>query len=245
MSAPRRPLLTDTVRDELRGAIESGKFQPSSKLPNESVLANTYGVSRATVREAVRGLVEEAYLRRVHGSGTYVLPRPPLQNSLDMNFSYTGLIAASGHRPGERLVSLTTETAEGRVAERLGLGPEAEVIRLERVRTADGRPAIYSVDYLPRSIVGPDLGTGRLERSIYQLLADLGHAVHHGEAAVEPAVADDHVAEVMGCRPGTLLQRLDQVDFDEAGERVMYSQEWHLPQTIELRVYRRGPGKAR
>ena len=90
--------------------------------------------------------------------------------------------------------------------------------RLERVRTADGRPAIYSVDYLPRSIVGPDLGKGRLGRSIYQLLADLGYAVHHGEAAVQPAVADDHVAKVMGCRVGTLLQRLDQVDFDE-GER--------------------------
>ena len=60
MNVTRRPLLADTVRDQLRQAIESGEYPPSSKLPNELLLGDRFKVSRATVREAVRGLVEEA-----------------------------------------------------------------------------------------------------------------------------------------------------------------------------------------
>ncbi|HET6379765.1 MAG TPA: GntR family transcriptional regulator [candidate division Zixibacteria bacterium] len=245
MRTARRPLLTDTVRDQLRQAIESGEYPPNSKLPNESQLGDRFGVSRATIREAVRGLVEEAYLRRVHGSGTYVLPRPPLQNSLDLNFSYTELIAASGRRPGERLLWLSRVPAGGEVGERLEIGPGEEVVRLERVRTADGRPAIYSVDYLPAAILGAGVRNERLRHSIYRLLAEVGHAVHHGEATLTPAAADARLAEILGCVPGTLLQFIDQVDFDASGNRVLYSREWHLPQAVELRVYRRGPGDVR
>jgi DNA-binding GntR family transcriptional regulator len=245
VSTTRRPLLTDLTRDGLLRAIESGEFPPGSKLPNESQLSERYEVSRATVREAVRALVEQAYLQRLHGSGTYVLPRPRLRNSLDLNFSYTQLIAASGRTPAERRLSLDREPATEEVAERLHLAPEAEVVHLERVRTADGSPVMFSRDFLPWSIVGPAVRDGQLRGSIYDLLADLGHPVHHGEAVLRPAMADEALGGILECVPGEPLQCLDQVDFGTDGTRLMYSQEWHLPSAIELRVFRRGPGATR
>lgn len=242
MSAARRPLLANVVRDELRRAIEQGELPPGSKLPNELLLADRFAVSRATVREAVRGLVEEAYLRRVHGSGTYVLSRPPLQNSLDVNFSYTQLIEASGRRAGERCLSLERRPAGPEVAARLGLLPGDEVVRLERVRTADGLPVIYSIDALPGSAIDLEVGDERLQHSLYGLLAELGSPVHHGEAVLTPVAADATTAAVFGCPPGTLLQHIQQVDFGADGSILMFSREWHLPPAIELRVFRRGPG---
>lgn len=241
-TAVRRPLLTDVVRDALRGAIDSGEFAPGSKLPNEMLLADRFAVSRVTIREAVRGLVEEAYLRRVHGSGTYVLSRPPLQNSLDVNFSYTQLIESSGRKAGERCLSLERLPADPGVAARLIIEPGTEVVRLERVRTADERPVIYSIDTLPAAVIGPDVGDERLQHSIYTLLAEVGHPVHHGEASLRPVAADEAIASILGCPPGTLLQAIDQVDFGAGGEILMHSREWHLPPAIELRVFRRGPG---
>jgi DNA-binding GntR family transcriptional regulator len=238
----RRPLLTDIVRDGLLRAIETGEFPPGAKLPNESQLSERYRVSRATVREAVRSLVEQAYLQRLHGSGTYVLPRPRLRNSLDLNFSYTQLIAASGRTPGERCLSLRREAASEAVAERLRVPVGEELMRLERVRTADGTPVMYSVDYLPGSVVGTEVPEDRLRGSIYDLLAELGRPVHHGEALVRPATVDAELAQVLECAPGELVQYLDQVDFGVGGDRLMYSREWHLPTVIELRVFRRGPG---
>ena len=79
--AVARPLLTDVVRDELRRAVITGGYEPGSKLPNEDALAERFDVSRPTVREAVRGLVEEGYLIRRQGSGTFVTGRPLLRNS--------------------------------------------------------------------------------------------------------------------------------------------------------------------
>lgn len=245
MSVAKRPLLTDVVRDELVRAIASGEFAPGAKLPNESLLCERYGVSRATIREAVGGLVEQGYLQRLHGSGTYVLARPRLENSLDVNFSYTELIAASGRTPGERCVSLRREPASDVVAEALGIPLGDEVVRLERVRTADGAPVIFSIDYLLGTVVPADIGEQRLQHSIYALLAELGHPVHHGEATLQPDRVDDAVAAILECAPGALVQRLDQVDFGIDGERLMYSLEWHLPPAIELRVFRRGPGDIR
>ena len=123
--------------------------------------------------------------------------------------------------------------------------PGESVVRLERVRTADSVPVIVSIDYIAAPVMGTGVGRSRLRRSIYELLGELGHPVHHGEAALAPATADAWSSRNLHCEPGNLLQRIDQVDFDADGNRVMYSQEWHLPRAVELRVFRRGPGAGR
>lgn len=237
-----RPLLTDVVRDGIRRSIFAHHLAPGAKLPNESALATEYRVSRATVREAVRGLVEDGYLVRRQGSGTYVTARPLLRNSLDTNFSYTAYLESTGVRAGRRILGLRTVPASVLVADRLRLDVGASVVELRRVRTADDRPAIFSIDVLPADIVDADRDRDALGGSIYALLASLGHPVGHGESIVTPAIADEPLAKVLEVAPGTLLQHLEQVDVDVAGRRVMLSREWHVPSVIELRVYRRGPG---
>lgn len=242
--AGTRPLLADVVRDGLRRAVITGTYPPGSKLPNEDELADRFAVSRATIREAVRGLVEEGYLSRRHGSGTYVTSRPLLRNSLDTNFSYTAYLESTGVRGGRRILGLRTIGAASQVAEHLRVDVGHPIVELRRVRTADDRPAVYSVDHLLGEIVDADRDRDALGGSIYAMLAALGHPVRHGEAVVAPARADAELAEVLEVEPGTLLQHLQQVDVDGDGRRVLFSLEWHVPDVIELRVYRRGPGVA-
>ena len=239
-----RPLLADMVRDGLRRAVITGTWPPGDKLPNEDALADEFRVSRATIREAVRGLVEEGYLARRHGSGTFVTSRPLLRNSLDTNFSYTSYLESTGVRAGRRILGLRTIPASDLVAERLDVEPGTSIVELRRVRTADDRPAVYSVDHMLGSIVDAERDAEALGGSIYALLAGHGHPVRHAEAIVAPAAADDDLAGVLEVAPGTLLQHLQQVDVDMAGDRVLFSLEWHNPSVMELRVYRRGPGTA-
>jgi DNA-binding GntR family transcriptional regulator len=97
---------------------------------------------------------------------------------------------------------------------------------------------------MPADVVDADRDREALGGSIYALLASRGHPVRHGEAAVEPAAADEDLAAVLAVPVGTLLQHLEQVDVDASDRRVLYSLEWHVPSVIELRVYRRGPGVA-
>jgi len=236
-----RPLQADIVRDGLRRAILSGEFPPRSALPNEGRLGTRFAVSRATIREAVRGLVEEGYLIRRQGSGTYVTERPLLRNSLDVNFSYTAYLESLGVRATRRVLEVRRGAAGEEVADRLHLASTAPVVEVRRVRTADDRPAIFSIDVLPADVAGTadDEAFGG---SLYSFLARAGHPVAHGEAILAPAVADEALAAVLDVAAGTLLLHIDQVDVDVHGRRVMHSREWHVPSVIELRCFRRGPG---
>jgi DNA-binding GntR family transcriptional regulator len=237
-----RPLLADVVRDGLRRAIIAGEFRAGSKIPNEDRLSERFAVSRATIREAVRGLVEDSYLDRRHGSGTFVTGRPVLRNSLDRNFSYTGYLESLGLRAGKQLLEARIVPADDATAGRLVVPVGTPLAELRRVRTADGTPAIYSIDRLPTDLIDIERDIEAMGGSLYELLASRGQPVAHGEAIVVPAAADDEVAAALQVEPGTLLQALEQVDVSSSGRPVLLSLEWHVPAVIELRVFRRGPG---
>jgi GntR family transcriptional regulator len=237
----RQPLRVDIVRDGLREAIFNGEYPPGSKLPNEEELCVRFGVSRTTIREAVRGLVEEGFLVRRQGSGTFVTSRPLVRNSLDINFGYTDLIRSLGMRPGQRQLRMESIPADEAVARALDLEVGAPVLRLDRVRTADSRPIIYSIDYLPEAIVDPAAYRSELKQSIYRLLERLELPVEHGEATLTPVLADAYLARVLQVRVGEPLQHLVQIDYAANGQKVVLSYEWHVPTVMEFRVYRRGP----
>jgi GntR family transcriptional regulator len=243
MAAGRgRPLLADVVRRELKRLILGGEFPVGSKLPNEDRLCERFGVSRVTIREAVRGLIEDGLVVRRHGSGTYVTRRPLIRNSLDTNFSYTEHFEASGLRAGRKLIGMRTIAADADAAEALSIAVGTPLVEVRRIRTADGRPAIYSVDRIPAELLDPSRPRADFGGSLYRILTEADHPVGHAEAVLGPAVADRELARLLDVVPGTPIQYLRQTDFDEAGRAVMVSDEWHVTSIVEMRVYRRGPG---
>jgi DNA-binding GntR family transcriptional regulator len=244
LSSPSRarPLLTDVVRAGLRAAILSGEFPLGAQLPNEEQLCVRFNVSRVTIREAVRGLIEDGYVVRRQGAGTFVTRRPQLRNSLDRNFSYTAYLESSGARAGRQIVSIRTMPADPDTADALALDEGAQVIQLRRVRTADRRPAVYSTDYLPGELADVEADRELLSGSLYRLLTMRRHAIDHGESVLAPAIADKELARHLAVAPGALLQSIKQVDYDADGRPMMLSLEWHVPSVMELHVYRRGPG---
>jgi GntR family transcriptional regulator len=239
---PRRPSLTEVVRSELKQLIVNGEWPVGSRLPNETDLCERYNVSRITLREAVQGLVQDGYVVRRQGSGTYVTRRPALQNSLDTNFSYTEYLEQANIRAGKRILSAKRVHADAEVAEAFSLDVGTPVVEVRRLRTADGTPAVYSIDSIRGDIVSPSDDRKALRGSLYRLLAEKGHPVDHGEAVVAPAVADAELARLLDVDEGALLQHLKQIDYDTTDRPVMFSLEWHVPAVFELRVYRRGPG---
>lgn len=240
MSRPHAPrqLLTDQVRDDLLARIHDGRLAPGEKLPAEPDLSTEFGVSRATIREAVRSLVEFGVLSRIHGSGTFVAFRPKLRHSLERNLSYTKLIQDAGLRPSRQTLGLEFTGAIDLEADALGVPAEEPVVRIERVRSADARPVIYSMDTIPARYVR-GVAEGSFEGSLYDLFAQLGYAVSHGEATLAPVLADSRLADLLGVDSGSPLMRIFQVDRTTAGEAVMFSREWHVPGVFELSLLRR------
>lgn len=233
-----RPSRIDEVRQGLLADLVSGTTPVGTKLPNEQDLAARFGVSRATVREAVGGLMESGYLVRRHGSGTFVTSLPSRRHALDATLSYTQMIRQAGMTPGVRLLAATERPATADEAADLGLVEGAALRVLERLRTADERPVVYSIDLVAAGLLAGltdrDLSTG-----LYDVLDSVGARVRTASAVLLPVVADTRLARLLDVRRGTALQRIDEVDLTGDGTPVMRSTEWHVPGIFELRVNRR------
>jgi GntR family transcriptional regulator len=239
----------DSVRTTLREAlvqrIEAGEWRPADRLPSEPTLAASMGVSRATLRDALRSLEEDGFVTRVQGSGTFVTHRLRMKNNLDVNFGVTHLIRSMGMRPGTGQPRTFEIPATDEDAELLAVPAGSPLRCLERVRTADGRPVVFSVDVIPDERLGDR--TDLLERvgagSVYDALErSLGVVIRQGVASIRPANADDRLAARLRVPAGTLLLYLRQVDYDLEGRPVLLSHEHHLADAFEIAVVRRGPG---
>lgn len=238
MSTHKRPSLVDVVRHGLLDDLMNGTLEPGAKLPNENELADRFSVSRATVREAVLLLEQAGYLSRRHGSGTYVTNAPRSRHALDTTVSYTAMIRDAGHEPSETVLEKLLRIADEPERGLLGLVPGEHVVEIERVRLADGRPVIYSVDRIPQALLG-ELAAEALDSSLYLILGSVGHAVVRATAELLPTLADAKLAGLLEVKRGSPLLHIDQVDYDARGRAVMLSQEWHVPDAFEVIVNRR------
>ncbi len=148
--------LSLAIREELARRLASGAIAPGQRLPPEPAFAAELGVSRATLREALRSLEEDGFVTRRRGAGTYATHRARLRNNLDVNFGVTAMIQAAGMEAGTASTEVKREPAPAEDARELGLVEGDEVAVLERVRTADGRPVVFSRDVFIPDLIDPD-----------------------------------------------------------------------------------------
>ncbi len=233
----QRLTAVERMREELLGELLDGTYPSGVKLPNEDELAERSGVSRATVREAVGGLVEAGYLTRRHGSGTFVAGTLPRRHALDASVSYTSMIREAGMAPGLVVLDQSEHEATAEEAELLQVPKGEPLLNVERIRTADGRPVVYSVDRLPRRFAPGN--PSELDASLYSVLQRAGHAVQSASARLVPVVAQQRLATLLEVERDTPLLHIDQVDFDGFGHPVMLSAEWHVADAFEMHVNRK------
>jgi DNA-binding GntR family transcriptional regulator len=235
--------LTDATVDELREAIRSGKFPPSSQLPPELELMTLLGVSRTTLREALRTLEEQQLIQRKRGLGTFVCERSIVKD-LSTNFGISEMIRQAGLTPGSRNAFAYTKKAWKDVAEALQIRVGEAVVVIDRVRTADQRPVVWSLDILPASI----LDKSAIEtfdwdtQSLYGYLEEkLNIRIAHGRAQLRPVPASIEMAAKLNVRAGTPLMNITQTDFDANDHPILHSIEYHLPNAFVFVFNRRGP----
>jgi GntR family transcriptional regulator len=242
-----RKTLTDVAQQELRHAITAGTFRPGSQLPTEAELCAMLGVSRTVVREALRVLEDDGLVARRHGVGTFVRNHPILKN-LNFNFGITEMIESAGLKSGTSHLALQNETADEEKAEQLHIPLGTPIITVERVRTADGRPVVYSLDTFTEALIqqaefDPQL---LLTESIYNILqTSLGQVIEYGIARLLPVTAPPHVTEKLQLPPNAPTLYIVQTDYSSSDEPLVYSCEYHLPDAFDFVVWRRGPTRLR
>lgn len=240
----REQPLPQLVADAFRQAIQTGRLAPNDQLPSEPELGTRLRVSRATIRDAIRILTVEGLVMRRRGIGTFVaaVPASLLGGDLGKLASTTELIRGHGYRPGTTGFRLSTGVVDEKVAQVFGLGSDARFVHVSRTRLANGRPVIHCEEFVPDDVTTRGAAPLR-ERtgdwSLYDQLRQAGVRISSAFCKVEPVVATAALAGPLGVAPGHPLLLLKQLHHTREGRPVLYCENFHNSDLIELHVLRR------
>lgn len=231
--------VSQRLHDSLGRIIAS--TQPGNRLPSEPELAQKLGVSRATLREAMRAFETQGMIRRRQGSGTYVThPAHVIESGLEVLESIETLAQRIDLivTMGELKVTNRTPTPEEK--EILALSGDAQVIHVSRVIQAEGRPVAYLVDTLPQDVLLPEELSTDFTGSVLDLLLRRGTpALVTSRTEINAVTATPEVARLMGIQRGDVLLRFTAFLYSSEGQVVDYSLSYFLPGYFHFHVIRR------
>lgn len=212
--ASRLPLYRQ-IEADLMQRIRDGGLQPGAQVPPEPELMTEYGVSRATVRQALAGLVAEGLLEIRRGLGTYVTARR-FEHTIGGFYSFSREIERHGLEPATRVLDLRTQPSADDAAEALGLAPGTPVVALRRLRLAGPDPLVVETSHLPAArfpgLERVDFSSVRLYDT---LLNDYGCRPTRARETFEPVLLTADEAALLDQRRGEPALRVERVAFDQ------------------------------
>jgi GntR family transcriptional regulator len=194
------------LKQILKEAIEKGDLKRGDLIPTELELMQQHGLSRATVRQAILQLVNEGYLRREKGKGTFIT-QPPAKISIFESLRWFSADMARKRIPqATKLLKSTIIPASEHVAACLKIPPEEPVFFLKRLRLLNDRPYVIDRHCIPHSLC-PGIEHKDLENnSLYKTLVEAyGFDLHHGWREFEPIIPSKEEIELLGIYATTPL----------------------------------------
>lgn len=216
------------------------KTPPGQRLPSEPELAKKMGVSRATLREAMRTFETQGLIRRRQGSGTYVVGKAlALESGLEVLESIETIAGRLGLSISFSDLKTEQLGADEHLASMLNVARGSRLCRVRRVIRAENRPVAYLVDTLPEEILRPDALNEEFRGSVLDLLLSRGDALTTSRADVSAIGAPSDVARALEIQRGDVLLHFSARLFNAAGRIVDYSLSYFIPGYFHFHIVRR------
>ena len=213
------------------------------RLPSEPELAKQLGVSRATLRDAMRTFETQGLIRRRQGSGTFVVGKvQALDSGLEVLESLETMAKRLGLEISVSNLNIEQVTADEDIAVSLNLAVGAPLLCVRRVIRADSRPVAYLVDTLPENVLHLDDLPADFHGSVLDFLLGRGDSLRTSRANISAIGATAEVAKALEIQRGDVLLHFYSQLFDERGKVVDYSLSYFIPGYFHFHVVRRVGG---
>lgn len=216
------------VRDTIQARIHAGIWESGDQLPGEPELCRMFAVSRTVIRQALNDLVNQGFLIREKGKGTFVA-RPKIRESLFQRLTgfYQDMVE-QGHTPQAQVLRQECVPAHQKVADYLQIAPGTQVIVIERLRSIQETPIQLVTSYLPVALCPTLLEVDLTHQSLYAVLEQTcGVFITRGRRSIEAVPANEYEARLLEIPKGAPLILLDSVSFSNDGTPVEYFHAVH------------------
>ena len=222
MSVAHESLLYSRIETVLAGEITDGDLKVGDQLPTEDSLIARFGVSRITVRRAIQNLVGRGFVEIRRGKGTFVAA-PKITQDLKELSGFVEDMHALGRKPTARVISKEIVTADATVAKQLALTRGERVVRIRRVRLADGVPLSFDETYLPLEI-GKKIMTNDLKiEPIFSLLESKYNVpLIEAEYKLDAVAAESEVAAALKVKQRSPIFRIERTSYSTGSRAVDY-----------------------
>jgi GntR family transcriptional regulator len=231
--------LTDQVRIRIQDAIYADEFGVTGRLPSERRLAVKYGVGRMPIRGALRDLMAQGMIQIEPGVGAFVSKKTKLDAPLGRLWSFTEEALARGQSPRSRVLETAVILASLDLASVFGVREGTQLVRISRVRMADGVPMGLEIAHLPRplfpGIETHDFGTESLYTTLHESYGIRPTRARQTIEAAEPSAQEQELLELAPHIPVLRVSRISATDDDQVIEYVRGS--WRADRsmlTIEI-----------
>jgi GntR family transcriptional regulator len=210
------------------------------RLPSEPDLAKKLGVSRATLREAMRTFEAQGLIRRRQGSGTFVVGQV---NVIEAGLEVLESIETMAERLGMEVTvsDLRVEvlSADDENAPGLGLPAGTRLTRIQRVMREESRPVAFLVDTLPEEVLKPNQLPANFKGSVLDFLLRRGDPLTTSRAAISASGAPADVAKALQIQRGDVLLEFISTLYTSTGKAVDHSASYFIPGYFNFHVVRR------
>lgn len=221
------------IHNDIKRAIEAGKWAVGDRIPSERELSRNFDVSRMTLRQAIQTLVDEGILERQVGSGTYVANQK-VQEKMSGVTSFTDLMLTQGKQPTSKTISYHVMNPSLSEAEKLKLNEDDQVLRMERIRYGDDVPICFEVATVPEKLID-GLSKKEVTSSLYRALEDKKQlSPGKAQQTVSAMSASERIAEYLSIKRGDAILRLRQVTYLQDGTPFEYVRTQYVGERFEF-----------
>jgi len=243
----QRPLYVQ-ASEALENLVQNGHYAAGDRLPSEIELSQQLGISRPTLREALRLLEEEGVIIRRHGVGTFVAaPQPIIESGLEVLESIERLAERRGLSTGMVELMIEERPATPHELHELELNAATPVTAVKRVVLTDGQRIAYLTDVVPQKYLrridlqNPTRPTQSTFRgSVLNLFLERGRPeLSHSRTELVAVAADAKLARYLRIQPGAPLLKLEARLYAQNNQVVDYSRSYFVPDRFRFHVVRR------
>jgi len=227
--------LYEQLKDIIIQKIESGELKPGICMPGERQLAETYNVSRVTIRQAIGELVNDGFLTRHHGKGTFIASRKLVHN-LGRLIGVAEELAQENLTVDCKVICKEFGQSTVEIQRNLGLGSGDNVYKITRLMITQGAPLVVNDTYMPEN-VGYIVDAFDLSHDIiYPIIERSGYKLSYAEQRISADKASPDEAKLLEYKVGAPVLVMKRTTYVESGQAITFERSVYRPDRYEYRI---------